>query len=245
MGTIGGSTGTSASAWSNGVNPPTPVLVSSEFEHDAMNRMPLSERRPPSPSEYPPQSLANGTQEVVSGSGATILKSNALAYHSPIPYQPPAEKLPDVMPAREHDFRNEGVTRFSDFGVGYGGTTAGTNNDGSQCLDKRKRAITPDEGRKMRRSLPDLQIAPLAMEPPTTTPPSNWHMISQRIYRSKQKQRHFEHSEPIFFSVNGFPGVKMGEALRNNFTGLDGRDDLVLNKYHGQSRAILCRLLVR
>ena len=51
----------------------------------------------------------------------------------------------------------------------------------------------------------------------------------------------FEMSEPIPFSVNGRPGINMGDALRKKFTGLDGWDDPVLQE---AASAISCRLLV-
>jgi len=48
-------------------------------------------------------------------------------------------------------------------------------------------------------------------------------------------------SDPIPFSVNGRPGINVGDALRKEFTGLDGQDDPVLDEAAG---AISCRLLV-
>ena len=75
-----------------------------------------------------------------------------------------------------------------------------------------------------------------------TFPPLNWHKIPQTFYNHGQKQWDFERSESISFSVNGHPGVNMGDALHGRFTGLDGRDDLVLQDANG---AISCRLSVR
>jgi len=70
----------------------------------------------------------------------------------------------------------------------------------------------------------------------------NWRKIPQEVYNHGRKQWGFTPSEPILFPVNGCPGLNMGDALRKRFTGLDGRDDLVLQDARG---AISCRLLVR
>jgi len=55
------------------------------------------------------------------------------------------------------------------------------------------------------------------------------------------RQLDFERSESINFNVNGRPGVNVGDILRKEFTGLDGRDDPVLRE---AASAISCRLLV-
>ena len=70
--------------------------------------------------------------------------------------------------------------------------------------------------------------------------PSNRRKIPQTIYDKRQWD--FRPSEPILFHVNGRPGVNMGDAFRKKFSGLDGRDDLVLQDV---SSAISCRLWVR
>ena len=75
----------------------------------------------------------------------------------------------------------------------------------------------------------------------TTFLPPNWRKIPQKAYNYGQKQWNFTQLEPIHFSVNGRRGINMGDALRKMFTGLDGRDDLVLQD---ASSAISCRLLV-
>jgi len=80
------------------------------------------------------------------------------------------------------------------------------------------------------------------LPPPLSTfPPPNWRKIPQKVYDYGRKQLDFTLLPPISFSVNGFPGVNMGDAFHNRFTGLDGRDDLVLQ---GASSAISCRLSV-
>jgi hypothetical protein len=77
---------------------------------------------------------------------------------------------------------------------------------------------------------------------PVTFEPPKWHEIPQRRYKYGRKQWDYKPSEPILFQVNGFPGVNVGDALRNEFTGLEGRDDLVLRD---AKMAFSCRLLVR
>jgi hypothetical protein len=63
--------------------------------------------------------------------------------------------------------------------------------------------------------------------------------VPQKDYRSKQWSS--KRLNPVSFSVNGRPGVNMGDALRKTFVGLDGQDDPVLTDATG---AISCRLLV-
>ena len=65
--------------------------------------------------------------------------------------------------------------------------------------------------------------------------------IPQRDYGHGGKQWCFKQSEPISFSVDGRPGLNLGDALRREFEGLDGRDDRVLQDAAG---AISCRFLV-
>ena len=83
---------------------------------------------------------------------------------------------------------------------------------------------------------------PVAMEYQAATFPPNWYPIPQRIYDYGRRQRDYIRSGPIHFHVNGRPGLNIGNALRKNFQGLEGRDDLVLQD---AGRAISCRLLVR
>ena len=85
--------------------------------------------------------------------------------------------------------------------------------------------------------------------PPTPTPsqtatfhPSDWRKIPQKVYGYGKKQWDFRPSEPVLFHVNGRPGVNMGDAFRKKFTGLDGRDDLMLRL---AGDAFSCRLWVR
>lgn len=69
----------------------------------------------------------------------------------------------------------------------------------------------------------------------------NWFEVPQRVYEHGRRQWDFRQSEPISFSVGGLRGINMGEALRKQFTGLDGRDDSMLQNTTG---TISCRLLV-
>lgn len=83
---------------------------------------------------------------------------------------------------------------------------------------------------------------PTTPSPPhIATLPHNWIKVPQRDYDHGRRQLNFEKSEPISFIVNSRPGINMGDALRKTFTGLDGRDDPVLQEAAG---AISCRLLV-
>lgn len=85
---------------------------------------------------------------------------------------------------------------------------------------------------------------PPSMPPPQSMPltPVNWRRIPQETYDHGRKQWDFTRSESISFGVNGFLGVNMGDALRKRFTGLDGRDEVVLQ---GPNGVISCRLSVR
>ena len=85
------------------------------------------------------------------------------------------------------------------------------------------------------------QTQPATSSSRITTPPPDWIRIPQRIYDHGRKQLNFNPLEPISFSMNGRPGINMGDALRKAFTGLDGRDEPVLPDAAG---AISCRLLV-
>ena len=80
---------------------------------------------------------------------------------------------------------------------------------------------------------------PVPSSPPVTAFLPNWIKVPQRNYRSKQWN--FKRLNPISFSVDGRPGVNMGEALRKACADLDGWDDPVLMDAAG---AISCRLLV-
>ncbi|KAF9644512.1 hypothetical protein BDM02DRAFT_3121809, partial [Thelephora ganbajun] len=89
-----------------------------------------------------------------------------------------------------------------------------------------------------------MELPATSQFPPTRSSapilPSNWIQVPQRIYNHGCRQWDFEQSEPIFFSVDGSPGINMQHALRKNFAGLDGRDDQMLQNTVG---AISCRLL--
>ena len=90
---------------------------------------------------------------------------------------------------------------------------------------------------------------PIPSSPPAPGPsqtvmgyPSNRRKIPQTVYGLGKKRRDYQPSEPILFHVNGRPGVNMGDALRKEFAGLDGRDDLM---FQGGVNAFSCRLMVR
>ena len=68
-----------------------------------------------------------------------------------------------------------------------------------------------------------------------------WFNVPQRVYKYGDKQRNFKKADPIPFSVDGLPGINMGNALRKKFKGLDGRDNPMFQNAAG---AISCRFLV-
>jgi len=89
-------------------------------------------------------------------------------------------------------------------------------------------------------SVPTPPLPPMSASQTASSYPASWRKIPQTIYDKKQWD--FRPSEPILFHVNGRPGVNMGDAFRKKFTGLDRRDDPVLQDTPG---AISCRLWVR
>lgn len=80
----------------------------------------------------------------------------------------------------------------------------------------------------------------LSLPPPASASIRYWVQVPQRVYDLGPRQWAFERSEPISFSVNGFPGMNMQEAYRKHFTGLDGRDDPMFRNSAG---AISCRFM--
>ena len=83
--------------------------------------------------------------------------------------------------------------------------------------------------------------SPLPSQAATFDPPK-WYKIPQSLSPYGPKQWEFVQQEPILFHVGGFPGVSMGDALRREFTALQGRDNPVLRDV---SAAITLRLQVR
>jgi len=67
-------------------------------------------------------------------------------------------------------------------------------------------------------------------------------MIPQERYIHRAGDGRFLQSDDIIFSVGNAPGFNMNDALFERFTGLDGRDDPVLENAGGP---VTCRLLVR
>lgn len=81
---------------------------------------------------------------------------------------------------------------------------------------------------------------PIAIPSPARTfLPPGWYQIPQAVYDFGTKQYDFERSESVSFHVDGCLGQNMGDALRNQFPGLCGRDDPVLQGARG---AISCRM---
>lgn len=70
----------------------------------------------------------------------------------------------------------------------------------------------------------------------------NWRKIPQEHYTPKTGDKAFLRQQGVTFSVNGVTGFNMKRALDRAFTGLDGRDDPVLENANGP---VSCRLLVR
>ena len=71
----------------------------------------------------------------------------------------------------------------------------------------------------------------------------NWRRIPQTTYTQRKGDRSFLQPQEISFSVNNIRGFNIGDALGKLFTGLDGRDEPVLEDANGP--AVSCRLLVR
>jgi hypothetical protein len=72
-----------------------------------------------------------------------------------------------------------------------------------------------------------------------TSTSSNWR---RGAFNHGRKQWDYQPLKPIAFSANGLEGIKISNALREDFSGLDGRDDLLLQ---GTGGFISCRLSVR
>lgn len=72
--------------------------------------------------------------------------------------------------------------------------------------------------------------------------PIGWLKIPQERYTQRKGARPFSQLEEITFSVNNVRGFNMKHAFGQLFTGLDGRDDPVLENANG---TVSCRLLVR
>ena len=70
----------------------------------------------------------------------------------------------------------------------------------------------------------------------------SWTRLPLKRYTPGTKDRSFSRREGITYSVNKFRGFNMQHALAGLFTGLDGRDDYVLEDAKGP---VSCRLLVR
>ena len=87
--------------------------------------------------------------------------------------------------------------------------------------------------------------ASISLPPPIPPPqdatslPPNWHKILQEVYKHGGKQWDYTSSESISFKVTGCPGMNIRDALQKRFTGLEGRDDLVLQD---AGNVVSCRL---
>lgn len=96
--------------------------------------------------------------------------------------------------------------------------------------------------------LPPLLAFPEPTHPETTQPtlphytnvtsPPNWFQIPQTPYNAG-KQWGYRPSSPILFTIGGSPGISLRDALREEFAGLDGRDDLL---FGGCGSSISCRI---
>jgi hypothetical protein len=87
----------------------------------------------------------------------------------------------------------------------------------------------------------EAKTQPAPSLPPAATLPLNWIRVPQRGYDRGRNQSSFKRLRTVYFSVDGRPGINVGDALRKTFKGLDGRDDPVLQDAAG---AISCRFLV-
>ena len=116
---------------------------------------------------------------------------------------------------------------------------------GESFEDSSPQIVTPvddDAGLRATCSVTTSLLPPIHSSQMAPSYPPNWRRIPQNVYDYGWKQLDFRPSDPILFRVNGYPGVNMGDALRKKFTGLDGRDDLILQDAQD---VISCRLWVR
>ena len=70
-------------------------------------------------------------------------------------------------------------------------------------------------------------------------PPLEW--IPQVQYAPARARGGFTPANPILFSVNGVPGISVSQAVAEQYTGLDRRDDPI--SAFGTAR-IICRIQV-
>lgn len=82
---------------------------------------------------------------------------------------------------------------------------------------------------------------PIPSFPLAATFPVDWVKIPQGTYNHGSKQLDFKQSKSIPFSAKGLPGINLRDALRKDYTALDGRDDPMLQG--NGSGVISCRLL--
>ena len=66
--------------------------------------------------------------------------------------------------------------------------------------------------------------------------------IPQKRYTQRNGNKSCLRLEEISFSIGNTPGINLRAALAQVFTGLDGRDDPVLEDANGP---VSCRILVR
>lgn len=111
----------------------------------------------------------------------------------------------------------------------------------TQSTDANDRPMTPTV-----RSVPTSLLQPSPSSPPPPPPQvatfnrPRFHKIPQDLYHANRWN--FAQLDSILFQVDDLPGVNMGEALRQNFAALQGRDDPVLQD---AAMAISFRLWVR
>ncbi|KAF9785699.1 hypothetical protein BJ322DRAFT_1210340 [Thelephora terrestris] len=64
-------------------------------------------------------------------------------------------------------------------------------------------------------------------------------LLEQVPYVPVRKQGDFTPAEPVSFSMNGIPGISVAQAIAEEFTGLDDRDECI-SSFEGSK--ILCRV---
>jgi len=219
----------------SGITPPTPLFTSGEIEHRATNRVTPPEPRPPLPPESPPRSIIDRREEATTDFSDSGFYPTALVYEHPAPVY--------GHPAQDWSYP-EGL--FLSTTLSYP-EAPGPQAAISPIID----SALPDSGMYLADHMPywsNLESPfsttlsyPVVTEPQVPAFRINLIKIPQRSYHNGRRHLGFRPLEPISFSVQGHPGMNLGDALRQSFTGLDGRDDLILQ---GAPESISCRLLV-
>ena len=214
VGTIGSLVDPPTDTWSNGINPPAPVFTSSEIKHETTNMMSFLESQP---SRYPLQRLPGGTQGMASGSGGAVPEFNTSAYYNSMPdLFDVKNQSSSATPDQKYDFHSEEFKQwFSDPGAGDEKTArlsmrsppAEAKDVGYERLDKRKRAMTPDEAHKMRRTLPE------GSQSSESSISKSHTFVPERVWKAG-RYRHNPYANARVYSIEQLLGGPHDEGAR-------------------------------